>query len=89
MWLEEGKVPRDRLKTGPAGLGAATAHREYDLRTLPLSLRVMLSDLEILSNSRSLQNQFFNQIGLGKVRNCDILNASQKSQGNAKRLKQC
>lgn len=89
MWLEEGKVPRDRLKTGPAGLGAATAHREYDLRTLPLSLRVMLSDLEILSNSRSLQNQFFNQIGLGKVRNCGYSNASQKSQGNAKRLKQC
>lgn len=77
-------MPRDRLKIGPAGLGAATAHREYDLGIVPLSLRVMFSDLEILSNSGSLENQFFNQMGLGKVRNCGYSNAaSQKFQDHA------
>lgn len=51
----------------PAELGASTAHRECFLGILPGSLEVMSSDLEILSNSRSLQNQFFNETALGKV----------------------
>lgn len=63
---------RGQVKDCPAELGASTAKREF-LGTLPVSCGVMFSDLEILSNGRSLQNQFFSQIGLGKVEAADIL----------------
>lgn len=79
VWLERGKVLWDRLRIGPAELGIATTDRECFLGTLPVSVGVMFSDLEILSNSRSLQNQFFNLIGLGKVETTDTLKLPCKS----------
>lgn len=40
---------------------------------LPVSLGVMLSDLGILSITRSLQNHFFHRLGLGEAEMADIL----------------
>lgn len=69
----------DRLRIGPTELGTATADRECFRGTLQVSVGVMFSDLELLRNSRSLQNQFFDLIGLGKVETADILKLPLKS----------
>lgn len=65
----------DRLKIVPPSSGHLLPTECFP-GTPPVSLEVMSSDLEMLSNSRSLQNQFFNQIGWGKSRNCSYSRAA-------------